>query len=231
MKALLIPLKDPANAKSRLRGLFLADERRRLAWAMFEDVSRAVCATTKPDRVVLVSSFEPAIEHARSAGWDVLVEASQRSESASVDWASRVLAVRGFHTVLRLPADIPLVEARDIDELISLELRAPTAVLVPSREGTGTNAILRTPPDLFPSRFGPNSLSLHKREAARVGVECLIVNNTRIAMDIDEPVDLKVLLEIGGSSQTLSVLGEMRIANRTGLAPTGCRSKRRTQPS
>ncbi|MFY9607343.1 MAG: 2-phospho-L-lactate guanylyltransferase [Blastocatellia bacterium] len=217
MKALLIPLKDPANAKSRLAGLLLADERRRLAWAMFEDVSRAVCATTKPDRVVLVSNFEPAIEHARSVGWEVLVEASQQSESASVDWASRVLAERGFDTVMRLPADIPLVEARDIDELISVELRAPAAVLVPSREGTGTNAILRTPPDLFPSRFGPNSLTLHKQEGLQAGVECLIVTSTRIALDIDEPVDLKVLLETGGSTQTLSVLAEMRIAGRTVL--------------
>lgn len=215
MKALLIPLKDPANAKTRLAGLLLADERRRLAWAMFEDVSRAVCATTRADRVVLVSSFEPAIVHARSAGWDVLTEDSQESESASIDWASRVLAERGFDTVMRLPADIPLVEARDIDELISLELRVHDAVLVPSREGTGTNAILRTPPALFPSRFGPNSLMLHKQEAVRAGVECLIVANTRIALDIDEPADLKVLLETGGSTQTLSVLAEMQIARRT----------------
>lgn len=224
MKALLIPLKDPANAKTRLAGLLLADERRRLAWAMFEDVSRAVCATTRPDRVVLVSSFEPAIEHARSAGWDVLIEDSQESESASIDWASRVLAERGFDTVMRLPADIPLVEARDIDELISLELRVHAAVLVPSREGTGTNAILRTPPALFPSRFGPNSLMLHKQEAVRAGVECLIVANTRIALDIDEPADLKVLLETGGSTQTLSVLAEMQIARRTALGSRPSRS-------
>lgn len=217
MKALLIPLKDPANAKSRLGGLLSQEERARLAWAMFEDVSRAVCATTRLDRVVLVSSFEPAIEHARSLGWEVLVEQSQESESASIDWASRVLAGRGFDTVMRLPADIPLVEPRDIDELISIELESHAAVLVPSREGTGTNAITRVPPDLFPSCFGPNSLALHKQEAARVGVECLIVNYARIALDIDEPADLKVLLETGGGSQTLSMLGEMRVGDRAGL--------------
>lgn len=217
MKALLIPLKDPANAKSRLAGLLSADDRRRLAWAMFEDVSRAVCATTMPDRIVLVSSFEPAIEHARSAGWEVLVEQAQESESASIDWASRWLAERGVEAVLRLPADVPLVEARDIDELISVELQTPAAVLVPSREGTGTNAILRAPPNLFPSRFGPNSLTLHKQEALRLGVKCLIVTNPRIALDIDEPGDVKAMLEIGGSTHTLSVLTEMRIAGVTAL--------------
>jgi 2-phospho-L-lactate guanylyltransferase len=214
MKALLIPLKDPANAKSRLAGLLSADERHRLAWAMFEDVSHAVSATTRPDHVVLVSSFEPAIERARSLGWEVLVEQSQESESASVDWASRVLAERGFDTVMRLPADLPLIEARDIDELISIELRAPAAVLVPSREGTGTNAIIRVPPDLFPSRFGPNSLGLHKQEAAQVGAVCLVVSSERIALDIDEPSDLKLLLQVGVSTKTHSIVESFGIEER-----------------
>lgn len=219
MKALLIPLKNSANSKTRLAGLLSAEERAQLAWAMFEDVSRAVCTTTAPDRVVLVSSFEPALEHARSHDWEVLIEESQLSESASVDWASRVLAERGFNTVMRLPADIPLVEARDIDELFSIELRRPAAVLVPSREGTGTNAIIRTPPDLFPSRFGSNSLALHSEEAARAGIECMIVNNTRIALDIDEPSDIRFLLEASKETATSHALAEMRVADRLrGLA-------------
>jgi 2-phospho-L-lactate guanylyltransferase len=214
MNALLIPLKDPENAKSRLAGLLLADERRGLAWAMFEDVSRAVCAATSPNRVVLVSSCEPAIKRARSLGWEVLIEQSQESESASVDWASRVLAERGVDTVMRLPADIPLVEAQDIDELLTIELRAPAALLVPSREGTGTNAIIRTSPDLFPSRFGPGSLALHKQEAARVGVLCQVINSERIALDIDEPSDLKLLLQVGASTRTHSILEALGIEER-----------------
>jgi 2-phospho-L-lactate guanylyltransferase len=218
MRALLIPVKDPATAKTRLAGLLTPEERVRLAWAMFEDVSRAVSATTRPDLVVLVSSFERAIEHARSLDWEVLVEQSQQSESASVDWASRVLAKRGFDTVMRLPADLPLIEARDVDELISIELRAPAAVLVPSREGTGTNAIIRIPPDLFPSRFGPNSLRLHKQEAARVGVVCLVVNNERVALDIDEPSDLKLLLRLGVSTKTYSTVESLGIEERFGVS-------------
>jgi 2-phospho-L-lactate guanylyltransferase len=218
MRALLIPVKDPSTAKTRLAGLFSPEERVRLAWAMFEDVSHAVSATTTPDRVVLVSSSEPAIERAQSLGWEVLVEQSQQSESASVDWASRVLAERGFDMVMRLPADLPLIEARDVDELISIELRAPAALLVPSREGTGTNAIIRMPPDLFPSRFGPNSLRLHKQEAARVGVVCLVVSNERIALDIDEPSDLKVLLRLGMSTKTYSIVESLGIEERLGVS-------------
>src|SRR5215210_7892894 len=215
MKALLIPVKDSARAKTRLSRVLSLDERERLMWAMFQDVSSAVQAVMKADRVVLVSSFAPAIEQARRLGWDVLVEGSQQSESASVDWASRVLADEGCHTIMRLPADLPLVTSEDIDALLSVELCAPAALIVPSREGTGTNAIIRTPATLFPSRFGPNSLALHRQEAARVGVECLVVDNPRIALDIDEPQDLMLLCEHGQHTRSFAAIADcgLRIAD------------------
>ena len=214
MKALLIPIKDPARSKTRLSELLSAEERARLAWAMFEDVCRAVAACKRAERIVIVTSFAPAIERARASGWDVLIEESQISESASVDWASRRLAEGGFDTVMRLPADIPLVKAEDIDQLLAIDLARPGAALVPSREGTGTNAIMRTPPDLFPSRFGPDSLRLHKQEAVRVGVECLVVENTRIALDIDEPADIELLLEHGRGTESFDLLARMNIEER-----------------
>jgi 2-phospho-L-lactate guanylyltransferase len=214
MNALLIPIKDPTRAKTRLGELLSEDDRRQLAWAMFEDVSRAIVTARTPDRIVVVTSFTPAIERACSLGWEVLIEESQISESASVDWASRMLSERGFDTVMRLPADLPLVRGEDIDQLLSIELDSPGALLVPSRGGTGTNAIIRTPPALFQSRFGPNSLALHKQEAARVGVECVIVNNVRIALDIDEPTDVELLLEEGGGTQAFAALSEMNAFER-----------------
>ena len=214
MRALLIPIKDPTNAKTRLSDLLSEEERRRFAWAMFEDVSEAIAGARMPDLVVLVTSYKPAVEFGRKLGWDVLIEDSQKSESASVDWASRVLTERGVDTVMRLPADLPLVRGEDIDELLSMRLDSPGALLVPSREGTGTNAIVRTPPQLFSSRFGPNSLELHKQEAARVGVECVIVNNARIALDVDEPADLEGLMEEGSGTRAFAVLSEMRVFER-----------------
>jgi len=214
MKALLIPVKDPQNSKTRLSSLLSLKERRRLAWTMFEDVSQAITDSRQADRIVLVTSFAPAIERGRALGWEVLIEQSQVSESASVDWASRILAERGFDVVMRLPTDLPLVQAGDIDAVLSIGLKSPGALLIPSREGTGTNAMIRTPPNLFPSRFGPNSFALHKAEAARVGGECMIVNNTRIALDIDEPADVELLLELGSGTATFDALIEMGVPER-----------------
>ncbi len=230
MNAVLIPLKDPIRAKTRLAELLSLDERKRLVWAMFEDVCRAVREACKPDCVVIVTSYTRAAERAREFEWEVLIEDSQHSESASVDWASGVLAERGVGTVMRLPADIPLVRAEDIDALLSIRLDFPGAVLVPSGEGTGTNAIIRTPPALFPSRFGPSSLALHRQEAAKVGVECVILENGRIALDIDEPADVEVLLETGRGTETFDVLVGMGVCDRLKSVPRKDRKEpQRTQ--
>ncbi len=214
MKALLIPIKEPNRAKTRLANLLTLDERQQLVWAMFEDVCKALATAKKAQHIFIVTNFQKAAEQARAFGWNVLFEEAQESESASVDWASRLLRARGFDAVMRLPADLPLVQGEDIDELLAIELKTPNALLVPSREGTGTNAIIRTPADLFPSRFGPNSLALHQAEALQVGVECLMVSNERIALDIDEPADIEAFLEEGKATKTFRLLEAMKIAER-----------------
>ncbi len=213
-KAILIPIKEPARVKTRLSNLLTLEERQRLVWAMFEDVCEAVAASTKARSVFIVTSFRRAARHAQSLGFEVLLEEKQESESASIDVASRILRERGFDGVMRLPADIPLLEPEDLDRLLAVELTRPAALLVPSFEGTGTNAILRTPPDLFPSRFGPGSLALHKEEAAQVGAPCIIVNNQRIALDIDEPHDIEMFLASARQNTSFRVLEELNLTER-----------------
>jgi 2-phospho-L-lactate guanylyltransferase len=66
--------------------------------------------------------------------------------------------------------------------------------MVPSRDGTGTNAILRTPPALFPSHFGPDSFAKHRSEAKRVGAWTIVRRNARLEMDVDDEADLRALL-------------------------------------
>ncbi|MEW6128717.1 MAG: 2-phospho-L-lactate guanylyltransferase [Acidobacteriota bacterium] len=213
-KAILIPIKEPARVKTRLANLLTLAERQQLVWAMFEDVCEAVAQTTGADRIFIVTSFAKAAARARSLGFEVLGEERQESESASIDWASQILRDRGFDAALRLPADIPLVEAADIDALLAVELTKPMVLMVPSFEETGTNAILRAPPNLFPSRFGTGSLALHQAEAARIDAQCLIVKNERIALDIDEPHDIKMFLAKGKATKSLRLLEAMQIAKR-----------------
>ena len=205
MKVVLLPLKEPAQAKQRLAGHLTPRERQELAWAMLEDVTRAVQAAVTPDQVVVVTRGHPA-RLAELGSWQVIEENRQISERHSVDHACRLLQQRGASVVLRLPTDIPLLEPEDVDALLNLELRAQSAVIIPSRDGKGTNALLRTPPDAFPSRFGDDSLALHQEEARRRRVELKILENPRISFDLDEFSDLLTFMQLENETRTAQVL-------------------------
>ena len=208
MKVVLLPLKDPTHAKQRLAGHLTSKERQELAWAMYEDVTRAVRAAITPDQVVVVTRGHPALL-AEPSNWQVIEENQQTSESHSVDHACRLLQQRGASLVLRLPTDIPLLEPEDVDHLLNLELGARSAVIIPSRDGKGTNALLRTPPVAFPSRFGENSLALHQEEARRCRVELKILKNPRIAFDLDESSDLLRFMQLENETRTAQVLSQL----------------------
>jgi len=195
MRALLLPIKDLRNAKQRLAGVLTPEERFGLVQAMFADTVRAAHSVRRAQKIFVVTNYAPAMQMAQKNGWEILHEDRQISESVSVDAASRQCAERGITAVLRLPLDLPLVESRDIDELLEVECSAPALVIVPSRDGTGTNAILRTPPTLFPSHFGPGSFAKHCAEAERAGAQILLRRNFRLEMDVDDEADLRALRE------------------------------------
>lgn len=194
VRALLLPIKNLSSAKQRLAGVLTPDERLGLAQAMLADTICAVRGVKRADQIFVITDYEPAMESATKYGWEILREERQISESASVDCASRLCAKRGVTSLLRLPIDLPLVRPSDIDELLATECAAPAVVMAPSRDGTGTNAILRTPPALFPSHFGPNSFARHRREAEHAGARIIIKRNARLEMDVDDQSDLRALL-------------------------------------
>jgi 2-phospho-L-lactate guanylyltransferase len=97
--------------------------------------------------------------------------------------------------LLRVPLDVPLVQASDIDDLLAVECEEPALVIVPSRDGMGTNAILRMPPALFPSHFGMGSFAKHVGEAERIGARVILRRSVRMEMDVDDEADLRVLLK------------------------------------
>ena len=195
MRALLLPIKDLRHAKQRLAGFLSPEERFQLAQAMLADTLRAVRNVRKAGKVFVVTNYAPAMRVAEESGWGLLPEERQISESASVDTASRECERRGITAVLRIPLDVPLVQARDIDDLLAVVCAAPAVVIVPSRDGTGTNAILRTPPTLFPSHFGNGSFAKHCDEAQRAGAQVVVRRNARLEMDVDDEADLRELAQ------------------------------------
>jgi 2-phospho-L-lactate guanylyltransferase len=195
MRALLLPIKDLRNAKKRLIGVLTPEERFSLAEAMLADTVCAVRGVRRADKIVVVTNYEPAMHIAEENGWGILHEIHQISESDSVDAASRICEAQGVQSLLRIPLDLPLLQPADIDELLALQCQPPALAIVPSRDGTGTNAMLRTPPTLFPSQFGNGSFAKHVAAAQQASAHVMVRRNARLEMDVDDEADLRALLE------------------------------------
>jgi 2-phospho-L-lactate guanylyltransferase len=183
------------NAKKRLMGVLTPEDRLGLAEAMLKDTIRAVQGVRRADKIFIITSYQPAMRMAEENGWEILREERQISESDSVDAASRLCELRGVTGLLRIPLDVPLVRSSDIDGLLAIECEEPATVIVPSRDGLGTNAILRMPPALFPSHFGMGSFAKHVGEAERIGARVIFRRSARLEMDVDDEGDLRELLK------------------------------------
>jgi 2-phospho-L-lactate guanylyltransferase len=193
MKAIVIPVKAFANAKSRLAGYLEPKESAELARAFCLDLFATIAKVRGVDAVFVISNESCALGWAKQNGWNALTETQQLSEAASVDFVCHHCETLGMNALLRIPTDIPLLRSEDVEEIFAALDEAPSCVMVPSRDGTGTNALLRSPPRTFPSFFGKDSLARHREAARAAGVTVRIIRNPRIELDVDEPGDLDLL--------------------------------------
>lgn len=202
MKVALLPAKPLPLAKTRL-GCRLDDRARMaMAGAMFADVLRALCEASGLDAVVVITADPSLAARARRAGAVVVDEGSPRGLNGAVGLGTdAALRLLGATSVLVVLSDIPLVLPTDIDELLA---RAPDhgALVVPSKEGTGTNAMLRQPPTIFPPCFGGRSLERHVAAAERCHLACEIVRSARIGFDLDTPEDLRAFASHESPTET-----------------------------
>ena len=74
----------------------------------------------------------------------------------------------GAACVALLPGDCPLLEPAELDAALE-RMRSGRVAIVPDRHGTGTNALLLSPPDAIGPAFGPGELrpSCRSRAARR----------------------------------------------------------------
>jgi 2-phospho-L-lactate/phosphoenolpyruvate guanylyltransferase len=212
--ALLVPVKDLTRAKSRLSPLLSLEERRELAWLLLEGTLRTLAAADSGGPRAVVTSYAPAMALARELGFAVLEEAQQVSESASVDAASAALQRDGLAGVLRIPLDLPLLRPEHLAPLLQAAREGAAAVLVPARDRLGTNALYRSPPTLFPSHFGPDSLTLHERAARAAAADVRVLPLEGFALDIDDPADAAELLRRGDACPAADYLRGLELAAR-----------------
>jgi 2-phospho-L-lactate guanylyltransferase len=169
------------------------EQREMLARMLFRRTLIELCRADGIDRVVVVTSDRECAHVGRNAGALVLEETAQVSHSQSADAACRHVEELGASTAMLVPIDLPTVTAADFS-LLAASARAGLGI-VPSEDGTGTNALVRMPPSCIESRFGPDSFRAHLEQAALKGVSTRIQRIPGLMFDIDTPEDIDKLLK------------------------------------
>ena len=172
----LVPIKQGANGKSRLASVLSRVERDALALRMAQHVlaELANCG----------SIAEIAILSARCPDWWGGAWVKDRGAGLNAEIAGWRRSV-GAAPVLIVHADLPLLHADEVDELLAAAATHGVA-LATDRAGEGSNALAIADGRPFGFRFGPASRSLHAAQAPGLGVMAPL----GLASDIDTPEDL-----------------------------------------
>lgn len=190
--AAVLPVKRFPLAKTRLGRDAGEELRSELARAMAADVLDALVSCDALDLVVVVSG-EPDFAAAADAAGAVVIDdgGGEPGQSAAVNVGVAAARLRDASTVVCVPGDCPALDPGELRALLAVATEGVT--VVPDRHGSGTNALVLTPPDAIEPAFGPDSRRRHEALAAAAGAACVVAEVPSLLFDVDTGDDLEAL--------------------------------------
>jgi len=197
----VVPVKPPAVAKSRLGGLG-DDVRRALASAFAADTVEAALASERVACVLVVTDDHVLARELAGTGVEVILDGAAEDLNASLVQAAAELLRR--HPGLRIAAlcaDLPALRPAELTRALDAA-SCKVMAFVPDADGGGTTVV--TAPDLetFRPRFGHGSRAAHLDAGAdEIGIDDI----ASVRRDVDTPADLADVLRLGIGPRTSRV--------------------------
>ena len=187
----ILPIKTTALAKTRLASVLSDDECAKLALAMMLDVIDSLKASHRIAQVAVVTADAEVATIAREQGCLIMLETTNGlNENLMV--VAQELQNKMIDGILIVPGDLPMLSPTTIDDLI--KSHGTGISLCAAEKDGGTNALLCTPPAAIHFHYGKDSARLHLAEAKNNGVKCQQQFLSDFQTDIDEPDDLRWLV-------------------------------------
>ena len=188
----IVPVKGFERGKSRLGPLLAPDARHALSIALFRRVLYACTGCPAIDHVLVASDSARVITP--SARVSLLIDAAPHPPFAKVlDAALAHAHAHGATRAIIAMADLPLIEPRDVAEMC-FALSAAQVAVAPDRMRRGVGAVAcRLPAPLKMQLGHADSFARTMREARLREARVALVNNPRIARDLDTATDMNGL--------------------------------------
>ncbi|MGZ8648685.1 MAG: 2-phospho-L-lactate guanylyltransferase, partial [Solirubrobacteraceae bacterium] len=164
-------------------------DRGELAAAMASDVLSALAATPGLTDVIVVTA-EPLDD---DTGAVFVADPDEAGQSAAAELGIDAAVDRGAERVLLVPGDCPALDPGELARLLDEGSERPQVTVVPDRHGSGTNALLLSPPDAMAPSFGAGSLARHAARARAAGATVKVRELPSLGLDVDTPDDLAAL--------------------------------------
>lgn len=197
----ILPVKRWAAAKQRLGEDLSGGTRRALSEAMVTDVLVALRRCRAIDQVLMVTGETGAVALAHGYEADVVDDPTDAGHNEAARRGIAEAVAREAGRVLLVPGDCPALDPRELDRLLARPRAGLSeVVVVPDRHGTGTNALVLTPPDVVTPAFGPGSRDRHVAGAQEAGAHCAVEELRSLMFDVDTSEDLDALRELLGGA-------------------------------
>jgi 2-phospho-L-lactate guanylyltransferase len=188
----VLPVKRLDAAKQRLAAGIDEERRRELAAAMVADVLDAIGEARSIERLIVVTGDPIAQELAAKAGAEVVPDPEDAGHVQAAQAGIARAEAEGAERVALLAGDCPLLDPRELDRLLT-GVPASYVGIVPDRHGTGTNALLLSPPGAIVPAFGEGSRARHVEAARQASIPFGIEELPSIELDLDTPADVIAL--------------------------------------
>ena len=187
---IVIPMKDPRQAKQRLKPVLSDTLRQHLALSLFENCLHFFQSYFADYHLTVVTPSAMIASLTRAYHYHALIESSDsrglnQALAQASDWSHQ----QGFQAQLILPADIADLRLMEMQTLLNKVSEKPSVVIVPSQDG-GTNALLTTPVRAIPFAYGIGSAAYHQHSARARAYPCHRLSLAGLSHDIDMPSDL-----------------------------------------
>ena len=189
----IVPVKPLRRGKSRLAGLLSEQQRTRLNRYLLEHTLTILNEIPEIEHTLVVSRDPAALALTRSMGGRTVLEDGAPQFNIAIQRATIVAQSQGARAVLILPADLPLAEPADLENLFLHGQDPPVVVIAPDRRMDGTNGLFVNPAGLIAYGYGPGSFQRHKFRASQAGARLEIIQSDHLGLDLDLPEDLEYI--------------------------------------
>ncbi len=202
--AVLVPVKPPAVAKSRLAGLG-DGVRRDLAAAFAADTVSAALTCGLVERVLVVTDDHDLAGALAGSGVDVLPDGADDLNGTLVQAAAEMHRRHPGLGLVALCADLPALRGEELGRAIAAA-SAEGMSFVADQERSGTTVVVAADLTSFRPAFGHGSRAQH----LEAGAHEILVDVPTVRRDVDEPSNLYEALGLGVGERTALVTTALR---------------------